>query len=349
MKQLGGSTYQLLLFVLAIFAFTIVLATFPVKAFALDAATQTSQVLPAGGNNCPAVSATNFTPYIYEGGLHSFEFTVSDASYVALAGSAGNTPISFNLVTRKTDPSGMLRLHVDIETTPISGTLPLKVTLLSARAGSPVCMTVVSVGVSSAGLAPVQNISSVNTIPRTVTAAPTTSGSSATPAPKPSTSTDPVPTSKQVLTTSMPDGSAVGTAKVAFGKMCSSETSAYRLWLILLVLYILTVGAILWAEFPVSATWARTPERVATITLVLLLLLLTFWYFSISCRAALWMPLMAFLVAVLGLLAAFWNHPRVTQMLLIQETKQPTPAPVKTTSPTIITPPAKVVVPPAKK
>jgi cytochrome bd-type quinol oxidase subunit 2 len=115
--------------------------------------------------------------------------------------------------------------------------------------------------------------------------------------------------------------------------VCASDTSAYRLWLILLVLYALIVGAALWAEFPMSMAWARTPERIATIILGLLLLLLAFWYFSISCRAALWMPLMAFLIAVLGLLAAFWNHPRVTQMLLIQETKA--------ASTTIITPPAK--------
>ena len=101
--------------------------------------------------------------------------------------------------------------------------------------------------------------------------------------------------------------------------LCASETSAYRLWVILLVLFALIVGAALWAEFPMSAAWARTPERIATAILVLLLLLLAFWYFSVSCRAALWMPLVAFLIAVLGLLAAFWNHPRVTQLLLIQQ------------------------------
>jgi hypothetical protein len=101
--------------------------------------------------------------------------------------------------------------------------------------------------------------------------------------------------------------------------LCASEASAYRLWLILLVLFTLIVGALLWAEFPMSMPWARTPERIATLILVLLLLLLGFWYFSVACRAALWMPLVAFLIALLGLLAAFWNHPRVTQLLLIQD------------------------------
>ncbi|PIR84208.1 hypothetical protein COU18_00445 [Candidatus Kaiserbacteria bacterium CG10_big_fil_rev_8_21_14_0_10_51_14] len=108
----------------------------------------------------------------------------------------------------------------------------------------------------------------------------------------------------------------------ALNTLCVSEASAYRLWLILLVLFVLIVGAALWAEFPMSVSWARTPERIATLILVLLLLLLGFWYFSATCRAALWMPLVAFLIAILGLLAAFWNHPRVTQLLLSQNVKK---------------------------
>lgn len=337
MKQIGVSIYQLLLLVLAAAAFTLLLTAFPVKALALDATTQTSQVLPVGGNACSPVSATNFTPYIYDGALHSFEFTISDASYVALIGSTGNTSIPFNLMTRKTDASGMLRIHVDVQTTPIAGTLPLKVTLLSARSGSPVCLTVVSMGVGSGPVA-IQNIPTVNTPPTTVSVAPATPPVASTPKPSPVT---PVPTTQQVLTTSSSEGSVVAGIQNPFRNLCASDASAYRLWLILLVLYMLIVGAVLWAEFPMSVPWARTPERIATIILALLLLLLAFWYFSISCRAALWMPLVAFLVAVLGLLAAFWNHPRVTQLLLIQETK--------TTSATILVPPAKTVNPPAKK
>jgi len=340
MKQLTVSTYQLLLFVLATVVFSMVLATFPTKSFALDAATQTSQVVPPGGSACAPVSATNFTPYIYDGALHSFEFTVSDPSYVALIGSVGDTLIPFNLMTRKTDASGMLRIRVEIQTTPIAGTLPLTVTLLSARSGSPVCLTVVSTNVTS-GLATIPHtpVVSAPAAPATVSAAPAKPFAAAAPKPTPSS---PVPTTQNVLTTGTAAGSVVSTFQNPLRNMCTSDASAYRLWLILLVLYMLIVGAVLWAEFPMSVAWARTPERIATIILVFLLLLLAFWYFSISCRAALWMPLLAFLVAVLGLLAAFWNHPRVTQMLLIQETRQPTPTP-KPTSTTIITPP------PAKK
>ena len=343
MKHYSFSIYKLLLFVLASVAFSIVLAAFPIKAFALDAATQTRQVLPVGGNACAQVSATNFIPYVYDGALHSFEFTVSDPSYVAILGSVGNTLIPFNLMTRKTDASGLVRIHVDVSPASVSGGLPVSVTMLSARSGSPVCMTVVSANA----------ISGLSVIPYTpvVTAPPTQPTVSApakpvvTAAPKPASST-PIPTTQKVLTTSTATGSVVSTFQNPLKNMCSSDTSAYRLWLILLVLYMLIVGALLWAEFPMSVPWARTPERIATIILDLLLLLLAFWYFSISCRAALWMPLVAFLVAVLGLLAAFWNHPRVTQLLLIQEKKNSTPniivtPPAKPASTTIVTPPAK--------
>ncbi len=342
MKHLSVSTYQLLFFVLAASIFTTLLVAFPVRASALEATAQTAQVLPPGGTSCTAVPVSNFTPYIYDGALHSFEFTLPDPSYVALLGSVGDTPLSFRLMTRRVDASGMLRVHVDIYTTPIVGTLPLQVTLLSAPSGK-VCLTTVSMSVGS-GPVVVQNIppvvSTTPTTPSTVSATPNQS-SSVTPAPQPTSGSEPVvSTTEHVLTTSTATGSVLGTLQNPFRNMCASDASSYRLWLILLVLYMLIVGAALWAEFPMSLAWARTPERIATIILVFLLLLLAFWYFSISCRAALWMPLVAFLVAVLGLLAAFWNHPRVTQLLLIEETK-PTPPPAKPSSTTIITPPAK--------
>lgn len=338
MKHFSFAAYQLLLFVLAGIAFSFVVAAFPVKAFALDAVTQTRQVLPVGGNACAQVFATNLTSYVYDGALHSFEFTISDPSYVAIIGSVGNTSIPFNLMTRKTDASGLLRIHVDVYPAPVSGGLPVSVTMLSARSGSPVCMTVVSTNVvSTSNLTPIPYTPSVSApAPTTVANAP--AKPTATAAPKP-TASSPVPTTQKVLTTSTATGSVVSTFQDSFRNICTSDASAYRLWLILLVLYMLVVGAVLWAEFPMSVAWARTPERIATIILVLLLLLLAFWYFSISCRAALWMPLVAFLVAVLGLLAAFWNHPRVTQLLLIQETKKAPDV--------IVTPPAKPAAPQA--
>ncbi len=329
MKQVGVTTYQLFVLALAATALAFFLTAFPTNASALEVAAQTAQVLPVGGNSCAPVSVSGFTPYIYDGALHSFEFTVSDPSYVALLGSVGNTSIPFNLMTRRVDASGMLRVHADIGTTPIVGTLPLTVTLLSARTGSPVCMTVVSMSVGSGPVAIQSQPASTTTVTPSVAPITTVAKPAVKPTAAPSTTTA---TQAPTVTSAVP-GPVVKTVSNPLRNICSTDAGAYRLWLILLVLYTLIVGAALWAEFPMAAAWARTPERIATVILGLLLLLLAFWYFSISCRAALWMPLAAFLIAVLGLLAAFWNHPRVTQLLLIQETK--------TTSATIITPPPK--------
>lgn len=330
MKQVGFSIYQLSFFVLAATVLTFLLTALPTKASALEVVAQTAQVLPVGGNSCAPVSVANFTPYIYDGALHSFDFTISDPSYVALMGSVGNTSVPFNLMTRRVDASGMLRVHVDIATTPIVGTLPIKVTLLSSRTGSPVCLTVASMSVGS-GPVVVQTVPADTTYTYTApSAAPVTT--TAQPAAGPVSAPSVAPEAP-ALTTSVTPSPVVNTMSNPLRNVCATDVGAYRLWLILLVLYTLIVGAALWAEFPMAASWARTPERIATIILGLLLLLLAFWYFSISCRAALWMPLAAFLIAVLGLLAAFWNHPRVTQLLLIQETK--------TTSATLITPPPK--------
>ena len=93
----------------------------------------------------------------------------------------------------------------------------------------------------------------------------------------------------------------------------------YYVWIVILVLYALIVGILLAAELPETWRWVRSPEWVATITLGLLLLILGFWYFAPTCRASLWMPFLAVLVAVLGLIAAFRDHPRVTQIIFLKE------------------------------
>ena len=312
MKQAGVSSYyQPLLYVLAVSALFVSFSIFPIKASALEISAQTQQVLPPGANTCAALSVTDFTPYIYNGSLDSFEFTVPDSSYVAVIGSVGNTLVPFELMTRNVDASGNLRVHVDVASTPVSGNLPLEVTMLSAATGKPVCMTVVSMNIGSGSVSntvPIANPQPTSSTPVTVASSPVGTGSIVT---------------SVHATTSVTQGATsapvVSTAQNPLHGICGSQASAYRLWLILLVLFTLIIGADLWAEFPMDVAWARTPERIATIILVLLLILLGFWYFSASCRAALWMPLLAFLIAVLGLLAAFWNHPRMTQLLLMQD------------------------------
>src|SRR3989344_8081280 len=125
-------------------AFCVSLSVFPSSISADIVGTQTRALIAVAGSACVPLSAYGFTPYVYDGALHSFEFTVPDSSYVALTGTVGNTPIPFQFMTRRGDAADALRVHVDISTTPIHGMLPLSVTLLSAQGtGQSVCMSIV--------------------------------------------------------------------------------------------------------------------------------------------------------------------------------------------------------------
>ena len=318
MKHTGVSTYQLLLSAFTVTALSVLFAVMPLKASALEVASQTQQILPPGGNSCAPIQVTNFTPYIYDNALNSFEFTVSDASYVAIVGSVGNTSIPLHFITRLPSPTGGVRIHVDVDTTPLIGTVPVTITLLSAQTGQPVCASVIAVSLGSGAVAQTPTYPTY-VAPASVPSKTPVHSTSATSAPA-SASQGNVTTATTGTTTVVAPVVTSGIMMSPLERLCSSAMSAYRLWLILLVLYAIIVGGLLWLEFPMSWSWAQTPERVASTILVLLILLLGFWYFSIPCRAALWMPLVAFLIAILGLLAAFWNHPRMTQLLLIENT-----------------------------
>jgi hypothetical protein len=332
MKHTAVSTYSLLLAACAVALFAI-FAMMPLRASALEVSTQTQQILPPGQNTCAPVQVSNFTPFVYNGSLNSFEFTVSDSSYVAVVGSVGNASIPLRYMTRLPADNGGVRIHVDVDNTSVAGSVPVTITLLSARTGSPVCAAVVSTNLGNS-----PSSSTGPSVPSYTPSKSTGSVSKPTPVavtPAPVVPNNPVPGAgqgSQVTGTASKTPVVTGSLGNALKNLCVSEASAFRLWLILLVLYALVVGGLLWLEFPLSWNWAKTPERVATVILVLLVLLLGFWYISSACRAALWMPLLAFLIAILGLLAAFWNHPRVTQLLLTEETKTTvivTPPPAK--------------------
>src|SRR3989344_2331414 len=127
--------------------------TLPSKTFAAEVSVQTAQLLPPGSNTCAPLPVSGFTPYVYNGALHAFEFSVSDSSYVAIAGSAGNTSIPFNQMTRRIEASGTLRVHADMATTPIRGSLTVNVTMLSSKgAGQPVCISIISTTIDAEGV-----------------------------------------------------------------------------------------------------------------------------------------------------------------------------------------------------
>src|SRR3989344_5417979 len=107
----------------------------PVTAHGAEVAVQTAQLLPPGANTCAPAVVSGFTPYMYEGALHSFEFTVADSSYVAIVASVGSIDIPFNQMSRQVTQSGV-RIHADLATTPIRAALPITVTMLSAKGGA---------------------------------------------------------------------------------------------------------------------------------------------------------------------------------------------------------------------
>lgn len=286
----------------------------PAPATAAELSIKTAQVIPPGGTHsaCIPVQASNFVAHVYGGKLHSFDFSLSDPSYVAVAASAGDTGIPFNLMTRRIDQTGALITHVDMPATAVGTGLPITVTLLSARgAPLPVCLTSVSTAVPGA-------------VPHVYPAASGSSTRTSTPAAsvteEPEAQESKTESGQGSASVALPIISNIGTSiGQAIRGACATPTASQRTWLILLLAYLVVIGVTLWAEFPLSLPALRTPERAAGIIMVLLLFLLAFWYFSEACRTAAWMPLTAILIAALGVLAAFRNHPRVSRLLLPQE------------------------------
>jgi len=319
MKLSAGMTMRIAFWGLALGLLAIVMTGVPITASAAEMTSTTQQILPPGvASTCPQLSASDFTPYIYDNALNSFEFTVPNASYVAIAGSVGGNFIPFHFMTRRVSPSGTLRIHVDIATTPIDGTLPIEITLLSSPGpGQPTCISVVSMNVGSG---PIQNAPTTNTAgvtPITTPSAPTTGGSSQN-----SQGGEGSTTSAGGNASSSIGGMASSILRTPFDTLCASNNGAFRLWLILLGLYALLAVALVYQEWPSAWSVPRAPEWRLAGLLLPLLLLLALWYFSPVCRSSWWMPLVAAIIAAIAALIVFRDHPRMTTLLLPESSKK---------------------------
>ncbi|MCR4325216.1 MAG: hypothetical protein NUV59_00190 [Patescibacteria group bacterium] len=327
MHSISGVAIRVVCYGLAVAVLVVAVGGMPGSASAEVMATVNQQILPPGVNTCPQVTATNFTPYIYDNALHSFEFTMPDASYVAIIGSVGDKSIPLRYMTRRMDASGTLRIHVDTETTSIVGSLPIQVTMLSTHgAGTPVCVSIASATLGS-GVVP----ATVAATPAPVASSPTPISSSDMPDQTGTTASD-SDVDDETATSGAPTSSAAavsGIMKNAFAGLCATSEGDYRLWLVLLVLYVLMIAGLLWPEWPTAWSWVRAPAWLAVWILTPLVLLLAFWYFVPACRSVIWMLIAAVVIGAAGLFAAFRNHPRVARLLLLEDKS----------SSTIITPP----------
>lgn len=296
--------------VVAVSLFLLFATTSPVHAAAqtLQASAQTQQLLPPGQNICHAVSVSDIEPHLYGGVLESFDVTISDTSnsYVGILAQVGNTPLPLDYITRWAGTPNGLRIHVDTPDTPASGMVPVTLTLLSSPSGAPTCITTISFDVSGVGIAapytaPSAQQSSASVSPVQNSTAPSTGkGGASGSVMRPATSSAP-----SASTTSMVGAAVTPAASASFFDSVCSGYNAYRLWLILLVIYVVIVAIVVFAEpsFLENSVIGST----ATI-LVPLILLLAFWYLSASCRAASWIPVVACVIAIAGLFLAFREY-----------------------------------------
>jgi hypothetical protein len=277
---------------------------------------QTKELLPPGQNTCPSVAVTDIEPHVYGGVLESFDVTISDTSntYVGILGQVGNTSIPLNYITRWAGSPNGLRIHVDTPDMTVGSGLPVSLTLLASPPGAPTCVTSVSFNVSGSGIAapysapattqaPLGSVQNPITVPTQTVTAP--SGQA--------TALSGGTTQTHTATSSMQSGSSTLGSSVAVtsaanerlvGSVCGGS-NAYRLWFILLIIYILIVGIVVFTE-----PWFLEDSVIGSTAAILipLILLLAFWYFSAECRAASWIPVLACVIAIIGLFLAFREY-----------------------------------------
>jgi hypothetical protein len=87
--------------------------------------------------------------------------------------------------------------------------------------------------------------------------------------------------------------------------MCESGGSA-RLWFVLLAVYALIVAGAVFGR-PHLPVALRSQEWIAAMIVVPFLVLFGIWYFVEACRVSAWVPVIATLIALAGLAAAFWE------------------------------------------
>ena len=302
---------------------SVAMALAPIQVFASEVSVQTVQLLPSNGGNCSQMVSSSITPYIYDGALHSFEFSVPDASYVAVVGSVGNTAVPFQFMTRSTI-NGALRIHVDIQTTPIPvAGLPVSVTLLSAKTGQPVCATILVANIkSSDGFATITPDGTVIGTSTPTVATPTYT--------YPSTggSMKPAHSNGGKVSGSIGGGDSTGTQQGApsnvtsagiakffesFHNVCSAiNGNAVGLWILLLVLFILIIFWAVQMETPVSfMEWGLIPVGMIFIPAILLLI---YWFSVPVCRASWFIPVLILFILIVGVVTALRRHPRVVEV-----------------------------------
>ena len=301
--------------------FLLSLIVSPTSASAAEMSVKMVQLLPVGQNTCAPLQVTTITPYIYDGALNSFDITVVDASYVAIAGSVGNVEVPFQVMTRHADTAGNLAMHLDVASTPVQRDLPITLTLLSAKGvNAPICaaiLTYVLQGTDSAGISQGSGRAQYPDNSQTGKAGNISAENTSTPgddtSPSGSAEADMSGWDNGTNTVEMP---VMTQMRNSLDKACAVPGGATRLWTVLLVVYMLLIAAAIVAE-PSTMSTKRSSVLLAVAILLPLLLLLGVWRISSICSMNKWALWVALLMAVIAFAIGFRNHPRFSKLTQI--------------------------------
>ena len=252
------------------------------------------------------------TPYTANGELQSFDVVIADRQYVSLLATTGDTGVPFNYMSRWNNTDGSLKIHVDVPSTPIYGSLPVSVTFLSAQSGQPVCLSVVSFDVQGNATTPAPRPSYI-------------SGSSG-PAPSTETSSTGGNATSGAATTTSASGTipAASVTALTLGerldRVCTGNGSL-ELWFLLITLYLAATAAVALTQPPLVNRSEYLPGVLIGVPFALLA---AFWYLAPMCRGAGWVPLVLLLIAIAGVIVAF-REPRTAAPMVQLPSPKPTP------------------------
>lgn len=316
--------------VVAVSSITALFLFAPAATFA-QAASQTLQVLPPKGTDCPVLQVQSVMAYTVNGSLHSFDVTLPDSTYIALLAQVGTQAIPFQYMTRFEGNGGVVRHHVDMDVTPIRGSIPVSLTLLSSPVGAPTCLSVVSFSVSPTGVILASGTATTPT-------SPTPTYSTNTPS-KPAATKPPVTPVEPSATSSNATPGVVAPITKTVGErlyaLCAGN-GAFQFWFLLLAIYIVIAALTAFAKPPLAL---QSPYLPVLLILVPLVLLLAFWYTTPACRGALWMPVASIITAIVALLISFHEEEGVKIVVSLpaasKNTNPTTPAIKTSTSPLV--------------
>lgn len=291
----------------------IMLAT-PALAAAQSAHVVTKQVLPPGGTSCTPLFVHSVTTYVYDGVLNSFDLVLSDPSYVGVFGQAGDAAIPFNYMTRRMEPNGAIRLHVDT-TAAITDTLNVTVTLISASSSNAtssqaVCLSTVSFATDTTGTitsaAPVTQPIGDGSGTGVTGGSGASTGSTGNTGGKTGGKSGGVKTGSTGVATTSTSTSATSTGIGGMIEKSCRDNGAYQLWFILLAIYFVIVAFVGLSQPPLLNRHSALPGALIGIPLALLIL---FWWLVPDCRVNVFIPIIMLVAAAIGLYGAYRTSP----------------------------------------